>query len=335
MGKLVVVVVVILTVLSVSESFPEPQVFKQGIYPVTLIEVKESSSSSPPKPIQIYTPNITTSFPVLLFLHAACFENYYYSKVLQFVATHGYIVVAPQLYGCDVFVGPVSGTEEIEIAANVANWLAESLDSVLPSGTTANLKELTIGGHGRGGKTAFALALGHSPVSLSVQFAALLGLDPVAGGSKDNEDNPKILTYVPQSFDLSIPIMVIGTGYGNHTNWCLVCPVCAPNDMNHVEFYKESKPPASHIVISDYGHVDMLDDGLEDIMGWVTNMKCKKGEGPKDPVRTTVAGTIVAFLNAYFGGFDTDYMLILHKSGVTPVTIDEPEFVDEDSYAQL
>ncbi|XP_065861122.1 chlorophyllase-1-like [Euphorbia lathyris] len=338
MGKLIIIVVVaIVTVLNLSEGkppkvekLPDVQVFKPGIYPITLIEVNESSSI----PIQIYTPNITTSFPVLLFLHGACLENSYYSTILQFVASYGYIVVAPQLYSCDVFVGPVSGTREVEIAANVTNWLSDDLNSVLPGLTTANLKQVTIGGHGRGGKTAFALALGHSPISLSIQFAALIGLDPVAGAGKDNEDNPKILTYIPQSFDLSIPVTVIGTGYGNQTNWCLICPVCAPNDVNHDEFYKETKAPVGHIVTTDYGHVDILDDGLEGIMGWVTNIKCKNGDGPKDKLRTTVAGTMVAFLNAYFNGFDLDYMMILQRPGVTPVTV-FTESVFQDRYAQL
>ncbi|WCJ21570.1 chlorophyllase 1 [Euphorbia peplus] len=308
-----------------------------GKYPTSLIQVEEGSSSSPPKALRIYSPSqLPGTFPVLVFLHASCLENSYYSNVLQFVATHGYIVVAPQLYQCEVFGIPISGPDEVQYATDVVNWLANNLQSVLPGTSKADLDKLTLGGHGRGGKTSFAMAITHAQIGLQVSVAAVLAVDPVAGLGKDHEDEPAILTYVPGSFNLDIPSTIIGTGLGNQTICAWVCPACAPNDVNHEEFYKESTPPTSHIVIKDYGHVDLLDDDLDGTMGFIAQHKCVNGDSNKTPVRTTIAGLVTAFLNAYFTSFDGDYMTILHNPGVTPVTIDTPEFVlDEITYAQF
>ncbi|XP_065861121.1 chlorophyllase-1-like [Euphorbia lathyris] len=342
MGRVVEVTVVlaILTVLKVSEAVDDKppftlNIFKTGKYPTTFIQLDESSPSTPPKPLRIYSPDqLPGNFPVLLFLHASCLENSYYSKILQFVSTHGYIVIAPQLYMCQVFGNPISGTDEVKYAAEVVNWLPKYLQSVLPSTSKANLDMFTLGGHGRGAKTSFAMAITQG---FDVDIAAVLALDPVAGLGKGNEDEPRILTYLPRSFKLTIPNTVIGTGLGNQTICALICPACAPNDMNHVEFYRETTPPTSHIVITDYGHVDMLDDDLDGTMGFIAQHKCVNGDPNKNQIRTTVAGIMAAFLNAYFSSFDGDYMTILHKPEVTPVAIDTPEFIlDEDvAYAQF
>ncbi|KAL0418520.1 UNVERIFIED_CONTAM: Chlorophyllase-2, chloroplastic [Sesamum radiatum] len=63
---------------------------------------------------------------------------------------------------------------------------------------------------------------------------------------------------------MSIPVAVIGTGYGNQSRGFLR-PPCAPDGVNHVEFFKESKPPASYFLAKDYGHCDMLDECEDDL----------------------------------------------------------------------
>ena len=130
---------------------------------------------------------------------------------------------------------PPSGTEEIESAAKVADWLPSGLPSVLPGNVESNLVKLALAGHSRGGKTAFALALGNAKTTQN--FSALVGIDPVAG-TTCGQTNPKILTYTPGSFNLSIPVTVIGTGLGPESKGCLPCS-CAPKGLNHEEFFNE------------------------------------------------------------------------------------------------
>jgi chlorophyllase len=83
-------------------------------------------------------------------------------------------------------------TGDIDAAAKVAEWLAEGLPSVLPKGIHADLSKVALAGHSRGGHTAFSLALGHAKTSL--QFSALVGIDPVAGTGKSSQLPPAILT---------------------------------------------------------------------------------------------------------------------------------------------
>lgn len=78
-------------------------------------------------------------------------------------------------------------TDEINSAAAVINWLAAGgLTSKLPPNVRADATKISISGHSRGGKVAFALALGHANVSLrggagGATIAALVAVDPVDG----------------------------------------------------------------------------------------------------------------------------------------------------------
>ncbi|KAK3129395.1 hypothetical protein QOZ80_6BG0478870 [Eleusine coracana subsp. coracana] len=184
--------------------------------------------------------------------------------------------------------------DDIDAAAKVTEWLAEGLPSVLPKGIEADLSKLALAGHSRGGHTAFSLALGHAKTNL--KFSALIGIDPVAVTGKSSQLPPAILTYKPSSFDIAMPVLVIGTGLGEEKRNALF-PSCAPKDVNHREFYNECKPPCYYVVTKEYGHLDMLDDDAPELVTCL----CKEGDKCKDVMRKTVAGTMVAFLKAALG----------------------------------
>lgn len=59
---------------------------------------KSSSSVSvpPPKPLLIGLPCEAGEFPVLLLLHGFLLSNSFYSQLIQHIASHGFIVIAPQ-----------------------------------------------------------------------------------------------------------------------------------------------------------------------------------------------------------------------------------------------
>ncbi|KAM1171923.1 hypothetical protein ACFXTH_022227 [Malus domestica] len=111
----------------------------------------------PPKPLLIGMPCETTGeFPVLLLLHGYLLSNSFYSQLINHIASHGYIVTAPQLY---TIVRPDS-SDEIKSTAAITNWLSEGLHPLLPPHVQANLSKLALVGHSRRGKVSFALALG-------------------------------------------------------------------------------------------------------------------------------------------------------------------------------
>ncbi|XP_050236240.1 chlorophyllase-1-like [Mercurialis annua] len=327
------VVLVIMLPLTPSEAQSDGtrrvlDVFEIGNVPTTYLQVNESATPFN-KSVLIYKPTLPCLYPVIMLLHGTCLINSFYTDLFQHIASHGYIVVAPQIYYC--FEGlfemmPISEPEELEYAAEVANWLPSGLQSLLPENIKPDLHKLSVGGHSRGGKTAVALALGYAKTPLQVQISGLVLIDPVAGASKNNPTLPKVLTYIPHSFNLSIPVAVIGTGLGSQPVCWLVCPACAPNGVNHVEFFNECKAPAGHFVATDYGHMDMLNDNITGIDWIITSHMCKSSPDPKKPMRQTVGGIIVAFFKAYFEGESDDYMTIVQQPSVAPAKLDPVQF---------
>ncbi|KAL0370373.1 UNVERIFIED_CONTAM: Chlorophyllase-2, chloroplastic [Sesamum angustifolium] len=203
------------------------------------------------------------------------------------------------------------------------------------------MDNLALAGHSRGGKTAFALALGRTEqkppkkkarsvsdivvdATQPSKFKAVIGVDPVAGSSPSNCPPPQILEYIPRCFNMSIPVAVIGTGYGNQSIGFLL-PPCAPDGVNHVEFFNESKPPASYFLAKDYGHCDMLDEWYANIISYI----CKSGTGPRDLMRKSVGGIVVAVLKSYLGGSEDDLNAIVDHPATAPITLDPVIYVKE------
>ncbi|XP_011090376.1 chlorophyllase-1-like [Sesamum indicum] len=317
----------------------DDDVFETGKFVVTTITVKTSDASRPPTELFIVAPLEKGTYPLLLFCHGFLFGNNWYSNLLGHIASHGYIVVAPQFYG---FI-PISMAEEVRRAAQVTEWLTTGLPLVLPEKVNPDIDNLALAGHSRGGKTAFALALGRTEqksrkkkaqsirdvvidvdVSQPSKFKAVIGVDPVAGSSPSDRPPPQILEYIPRCFNMSIPVAVIGTGYGNQSVGILR-PPCAPDGVNHSEFFNESKPPVCYFLAKDYGHCDMLDDWYANMMSYV----CKSGKGPKDLMRKSIGGIVVAVLKSYLGGSDDALNAIVHDPTTAPTTLDPVIYVKE------
>ncbi|KAI3853553.1 hypothetical protein MKW98_025070 [Papaver atlanticum] len=243
-------------------------VFQLGNYTVSVFPVNPQSTVSP----------LTNSF---------------YSQLIQHIASHGYIVIAPQLFEID----------EMESAKGVTEWLSNGLGSVLPPMVRPNLSKAALGGHSRGGKIAFALALSYTsnpPSSNGIKYSALVGIDPVEGPRKGMPLPPIVLTYVPRSFDLDMAALVVGSGLGEIRTSALI-HACAPKGVNHKEYFNECRLPAYHFVVKDYGHMDTLDDVTRGIKGIATYRACKSGKS-REPMRTFVGGITIAFLKAYLEG---------------------------------
>ncbi|KAL6656515.1 hypothetical protein ACP70R_007341 [Stipagrostis hirtigluma subsp. patula] len=290
-------------------------VFQPGKLAVEVIQVDHNAVPTPPIPILVAAPKDAGTYPVAMLLHGFCLQNHFYEQVLKHIASFGFIMVAPQFHISIISIGD---TDDIAAAAKVTDWLPEGLPLVLPKGVEPELSKLALAGHSRGGHTAFSLVLGHGKTNL--KFSALIGLDPVAGTGKSSQLPPKILTYDPSSFDIAMPVLVIGTGLGEEKK-NIFFPACAPKDVNHREFYTECKPPCYYFVTKDYGHLDMLDDDAPKFMTCL----CKDGNNCKDRMRRSVAGIMVAFLKAVLNDEDGDLRVILKDPGMAPTTLDPIE----------
>ncbi|KAL6601470.1 hypothetical protein ACP70R_044690 [Stipagrostis hirtigluma subsp. patula] len=147
-------------------------------------------------------------------------------------------------------------------------------------------------------------------------------IDPVAGTGKHKywHLTPKILAYNPSSFDIAMPVLVVGTGLGEEKKNILF-PAGAPKDVNHRDFYRRCKPPCYYFVTKDHGHLDMLDDGA----AMLQNFFVKKGKNCKDWMRRSVAGIMVAFLKAMLSEKDHDLKVILENPGMAPTVLDPVE----------
>ncbi|EEF45238.1 chlorophyllase-2 [Ricinus communis] len=286
-------------------------VYENGKYTTVVAKIESGSCARsslplplPPKPLLIAMPSEAGEFPVLIFLHGYLLYNSFYSLLIQHVASHGFIVIAPQLYT----VAGADSADEIKCTAAITNWLSKGLHHVLPPHVQPKLSKLGLAGHSRGGKAAFALALQKAGISTALKFSALIGVDPVDGMDKGKQTPPPVLTYTPHSFDLDMAAMVIGSGLGEVKRNPMF-PPCAPKGVNHEDFFKECKKPAYYFVVKDYGHLDMLDDDTNGIRGKATYCLCVNGKS-REPMRRFVGGVLVAFLKAYLGGDSSDLMTI-------------------------
>lgn len=78
-------------------------VFAIGRYKTVLQTVETGSCATkstlavpPPKPLLIARPSEAGEYPILVLLHGYLLYNSFYSQLIQHIASHGFIVIAPQ-----------------------------------------------------------------------------------------------------------------------------------------------------------------------------------------------------------------------------------------------
>lgn len=69
-------------------------VFAIGEHETQLIKPEEAVT---PKPLLIFTPLEAGEFPVLVLLHGFLLNNSFYSQLSHQIASHGFILVVPQV----------------------------------------------------------------------------------------------------------------------------------------------------------------------------------------------------------------------------------------------
>ncbi|BBN05336.1 chlorophyllase [Marchantia polymorpha subsp. ruderalis] len=239
--------------------------------------------------------------------------------MLKHIASHGFIVVAPQMY----IFATADSMDEITSAGSVLDWFSVGLEDALsqrvPS-VKADLKRAAVVGHSRGGKVVFGIATGVCHTSLKI--SALVGIDPPKHGTGiGHQTKPPILQYSPHSLDLKIPTLIIGAGLGSVGRFLF--PPCASKGVNHEAFFSDSASPAFHFVAPDYGHMDYLDDVCPGAQGWIASWLGINGQA-REPMRRFSAGIVVAFLQAALLQDSSQLANAILEPSLAPVKLETP-----------
>lgn len=272
-------------------------VFASGSLEVEELEVAQGAA---PVPAKIWAPRAPGRYAVVVFQHGFTLENGYYSQMLSQIASHGFVVVAPQMYSG--FSAP-SSTEEATTASMFLGWVRASLAA--ETSNRADATKLGLVGHSRGSKVIWRMMVAGEP-----GVSALVGLDPVDGTGGPFGGDTRV---VSGTFSFSPPTLIIGTGRGPEG----FMP-CAPAGDNHEQFYGASPSPAYHIVATAYGHNDMLNASTP---GCLSCGVCPSGPEP-GKMREASAGWITAHMRAALQG-DASATGLLSQMAPVAATFDQ------------
>lgn len=275
----------------------------------------------PPKPLIIALPEEAGEYPVVIMYHGYVLLNLHYSQLLKHVASHGFIVIAPQMY----IVACADASQEIADAAAIIEWLPDGLTQVFPDGLTyvhPRFDKLALVGHSRGAKVAFGLALGLSESPLKI--CAIAGLDPVDGKDIGQQTPPAILNFSDHSLGLNLPILIVGSGLGSLKRNALF-PPCAPDGVSHKAFFSDSSAPAFYFVASEHGHMDFLDDCTNGLRGKLSYCVCRNGPS-RAPMRRFAGGILVAFFQAAMFSEAGSLQDLLVNPSHSPVKLEAPNW---------
>jgi chlorophyllase len=278
--------------------------YEPGQLEVVEITVNQGDSGAPVSML-VVTPTAPDDYAVVVFQHGFLMANRWYSELLRFVASHGFVVVAPQMYAANgIPVGKPSAWEEAGTAAQVYDWLDANLADV--AGVQARTQRLGLAGHSRGGKVIW-IVLSSDPT----RARAVAGVDPVDGQGGPLGGEARVING---NFGFLFPSLVIGTGLGPTG----LSP-CAPTGDNHIQFYAASAPTAFHHVATEFGHNDMLNEN-PDGCGLVCTA-CAAYNGTKSPMVTYTAGILSAFFRWTLQD-DIDMLDYMVDAEIAPVTIE-------------
>jgi chlorophyllase len=246
----------------------------------------------------VHTPQERNTYASVLFLHGWKSLPQTYDTILQHLASHGFVVIVPQLVSdCTEFVlGDPTLEEQAGRAAAVIDWAQLRLSDVL--GMEVNTRRMGLAGHSLGGKVAWLL------MQRDDRLLAVAAIDPVdVTAIPLGNDDAVTADLAP----LAVPGFVIGAG---------IRGACSFEGANHWDFFNTLASPAWHMVATDYGHQDMLDERD----GALARRVC--GSGPdRDGMRRLVGGALAAFFRGELQ-YEDDAHRYLSDSTITPVAVE-------------
>jgi chlorophyllase len=260
--------------------------YNPGKLAVQVISLAANEHYSNPVQMDIYTPKESFRYPVIIFQHGFTGSIKGYETILNHLASHGFVVVAPQMYPVGEGMGGSYPTpeEEAELGVEIISWVQENIKNIVP--VNADVTLLGLSGHSRGGQIAYRMAL-----QVPEKVKALSGVDPVDALTMFGQT---LAITGPLTFD--IPTYILGTGLGPvpppDTQFDLSC---APADIGYQHFYDNSPSPSWLAVATEQGHADMIDE--DDLCPSEPCTIFCPGGPDRDGMRSFTAGTLVAFFS--------------------------------------
>jgi dienelactone hydrolase len=196
--------------------------------------------------------------------------------MLTHLASHGFIVVVPQMYEPYVVWMPAwpGFDQEVAEVLTVLAWLPQGIEEIVGSPVRADVVGLA--GHSRGGKVVWAaIDGGAAPRSLAL-------VDPVDGPATPLNINLRVTHRV---LSVAVPSLVIGCG---------LTGICAFDGDNHEQYFAAAASPAWHVMVPGYGHVDMVDDWCSSPL---RDIVCASGPD-RAGMRRFTGGILAAFFRA-------------------------------------
>ena len=244
--------------------------------------------------LALWYPSDAGAYAVIVFQHGFLMDTAYYDSMLTRIASHGFIVAAPQMYAPgDNPVGKPTSGEEAANARVIWQGLDVTLAAALPAGVEARTDRLGVAGHSRGAKVIWNNLIADPSLAM-----AAVGVDPVDGNGVLGGD-PAVLPSGGVNF--SMPVLLIGAGLGPVQSG-IFGPACAPAQDGYLSFYAASQSPVYELVATEYGHLDMLEDQPAGC-GFVCSA-CEDGSGPRSSMRSATAGWTVALMRSALQGSD-------------------------------
>ena len=260
--------------------------YKPGKLAVQVISLAANEQLGNPVPMDIYAPEGPFRYPVIIFQHGFTGSIKGYETIFNHIASHGFVVVAPQMYPPGGGMGGAYPTpeEEAALGVQIISWVQQNIKDIVPVNADATL--LGLSGHSRGGQIAYRMAL-----QVPEKVTALSGVDPVDGLVIFGQE---LAITGPLTFD--IPTYILGTGLGPvpppDTQFDLSC---APADIGYQHFYDNNPSPSWLAVATEYGHADMIDES-DLCENGVCDTFCPGGPD-RDAMRSFTAGTLAAFFS--------------------------------------
>jgi dienelactone hydrolase len=255
-----------------------------GPYVVTTSssEVQQGSRRTP---VKAYIPQgIPGPIPLVVFFPGAQLKADQFASLLTRMASHGMVVV-----GADPAFSPFSA-DHVAMAKDGMAVLDWALGSASGLAGLVDPQRIGAAGHSLGGKIATMLAFSDSRVQ------ALLGIDPVNGGSPLTGYSSKLPNIVPSQVQpLTIPLGFAGET--TNSSGGTMGQSCAPAAQNFRTFYEAANSAvwAAEWDFVGADHMDFLDDPN---CGMVCNM-CTPGTADPAAVRQGIWTLATAFFRRH------------------------------------
>jgi chlorophyllase len=249
-----------------------------------------------PVALDVYVPSVFDTYSIVIFQHGFSGSIGAYETIATQLASHGFVVILPQMYPPGDFGAAPTPEEEATLGVQIISWVEGNINSHIP--VTADTSLLGLAGHSRGGQTAYRMAQ-----QVPQKVKALSGVDPVDGLEIFGQT---LAVPGPLSFD--IPTYILGTGLGPIIVDDFLA--CAPEEIGPIHFYCNSPNPTWLVVATTHGHGDMIDE--EDFSDF-----CPGGPD-RDGMRALTGGTLAAFFSGILQGNGTA-LSVLSDPGAAPV----------------